>query len=180
MTTPDPWLTQRPFPTSGRVNHYQRVMAYHRSYLDMFYTSHSFVMKEPGPVPVVWRQYIGIMAASRNKSAYFCKLQEELFLRAGGDPEWLQSVEKCPKKLQNLNELNALLAHRPWLISAEHISVCFLFLAQPPSLLTLFCSCAEPRPRRRCMVDGGAVARHGDHEHVPRAVWLCVWVWYHA
>lgn len=36
---------------------------------------------------------------------------------------WLNGLENAPQKLQNLGELNKMLAHRPWLITKEHIEV---------------------------------------------------------
>lgn len=45
------------------------------------------------------------------------------FLHVGGDPKWLNGLENAPQKLQNLGELNKVLAHRPWLITKEHIEV---------------------------------------------------------
>jgi len=41
-----------------------------------------------------------------------------------GDPSWLQGVRFAPAKLQALVELNATLAHAPWLLRKEHIAVC--------------------------------------------------------
>lgn len=46
------------------------------------------------------------------------------FLQTGGDPEWLLGLHRAPEKLRKLSEINKLLAHRPWLITKEHIQVC--------------------------------------------------------
>lgn len=45
------------------------------------------------------------------------------FLQTGGDPDWLLGLHRAPEKLRKLNEINKLLAHRPWLITKEHIQV---------------------------------------------------------
>ena len=45
------------------------------------------------------------------------------FLQTGGDPEWLLGLHHAPEKLRKLSEINKLLAHRPWLITKEHIQV---------------------------------------------------------
>lgn len=45
------------------------------------------------------------------------------FLKVGGTPDWLQGLHCAPQKLRNLNEINKILAHRPWLITKEHIEV---------------------------------------------------------
>jgi hypothetical protein len=61
----------------------------------------------------------------------------------GGDPDWIEGIHKIPKKIYNLLELNQLLAHQPWLVTKEHISVrseiFFLFISFFLSLsLSLF------------------------------------------
>ena len=53
---------------------------------------------------------------------------ETEFLLKNGDPEWLKGIEYAPKKLQNLMELNKILAHRPWLITVDHLKVHSPFL----------------------------------------------------
>ena len=45
------------------------------------------------------------------------------FLQVGGDPKWLNGLDGAPQKLQHLSELNKILAHRPWLLTKEHIEV---------------------------------------------------------
>lgn len=40
--------------------------------------------------------------------------QEREFTRINGDPAWLGGIHFAPKKVQRLQELNALLAFQPW------------------------------------------------------------------
>jgi hypothetical protein len=50
--------------------------------------------------------------------------QQDIFLEHGGDIEWLRQGLACPTlptKLVVIAELNALLAHRPWLLTTAHI-----------------------------------------------------------
>lgn len=54
------------------------------------------------------------------------------FLHVGGDPKWLNGLECAPQKLKNLGELNKILAHRPWLITKEHIEVSIVYYAVSP------------------------------------------------
>lgn len=61
------------------------------------------------------------MAAARHQCSYLVNLHVNDFLHVGGDPKWLNGLENAPQKLQNLGELNKVLAHRPWLITKEHI-----------------------------------------------------------
>lgn len=62
-------------------------------------------------------------AAARHQCSYLVNLHVNDFLHVGGDPKWLNGLENAPQKLQNLGELNKVLAHRPWLITKEHIEV---------------------------------------------------------
>lgn len=60
------------------------------------------------------------------------------FLKTGGIAEWLNGLEYVPQRLKNLNEINKLLAHRPWLITKEHIQVLSVsFGGKKNSLLTI-------------------------------------------
>ena len=43
------------------------------------------------------------------------------FIQGGGDKRWLQGLDFAPKKLRDLNEVNKVLAHQPWRITAGHI-----------------------------------------------------------
>ncbi|NXT40525.1 SESN2 protein, partial [Pelecanoides urinatrix] len=60
-------------------------------------------------------------AAARHQCSYLVGLHMGEFLQVGGNPAWLQGLHCAPQKLRNLNEINKLLAHRPWLITKEHI-----------------------------------------------------------
>lgn len=55
------------------------------------------------------------------------------FLQVGGDQKWLKGLDMAPCKLQMLGELNKILAHRPWLLTKEHIEV----WPQPSTSLSL-------------------------------------------
>lgn len=48
-------------------------------------------------------------------------LQRTEFLHQGGDETWLQGLKSIPNKLQDLYEINKILAHRPWLLNKDHI-----------------------------------------------------------
>ena len=63
------------------------------------------------------------MAAARHNCAYLVRRQQDAFLAHGGNPEWLQGLDapSLPPRLTALAELNALLAHRPWLINKARV-----------------------------------------------------------
>lgn len=67
---------------------------------------------------VSWTQ-----AASRHQCAYLIHLHEQEFILQGGDQEWLKGPAYIPTKLRKLQEVNKILAHRPWLFNKTHIEV---------------------------------------------------------
>ncbi|NWR60956.1 SESN3 protein, partial [Bucorvus abyssinicus] len=105
----------------GRLEAVTQQMGYHPQYLDSFLKMQHYLMHMDGPLPFDCRHYIAIMAAARHQCRYLVNLHMLQFLRAGGDPQWLRGLDFIPPKLRNLNEINKILAHRPWLITKEHI-----------------------------------------------------------
>ncbi|XP_072711727.1 sestrin-1 isoform X1 [Ciconia boyciana] len=109
------------FATLGRLDNVTLVMVFHPQYLESFLKTQHYLLQMDGPLPLHYRHYIGIMAAARHQCSYLVNLHVNGFLHVGGDPKWLNGLENAPQKLQNLGELNKMLAHRPWLITKEHI-----------------------------------------------------------
>lgn len=62
-------------------------------------------------------------AAARHQCLYLVQQHSAGFLEAGGEESWLSGLEQAPGKLRSLQTLNKLLAHRPWLITQQHIQV---------------------------------------------------------
>lgn len=62
-------------------------------------------------------------AAARHQCLYLVQQHSTGFLEAGGEESWLSGLEHAPSKLRSLQTLNKLLAHRPWLITQQHIQV---------------------------------------------------------
>lgn len=62
-------------------------------------------------------------AAARHHCSYLVSLHSAVFLRVGGDPVWLQGLESAPPRLQQLDHINKVLAHQPWLTARSHIQV---------------------------------------------------------
>ncbi|XP_017275801.1 sestrin-2 [Kryptolebias marmoratus] len=109
------------FVSLGRVDHLTMVMALHPAYLSCFLRTQHALLELDGPLPRHWRHYISIMAAARHHCAYLVQQHSAGFLEAGGDESWLSGFEHTPTKLRSLQTLNKLLAHRPWLITLQHI-----------------------------------------------------------
>lgn len=64
------------------------------------------------------------MAVSCYNCEYLLKVQEEQFILAGGDPEWLQKgLKAVDPKLYHIAGLNEMLAHKPWVIDSNSIDV---------------------------------------------------------
>jgi len=110
------------FLQTGRVSHLHRVIAIHPSYFEKFNAAFNFLMNEPGPLPLDWRNYIAILASARHKSKWLLNFQVQEFRLNGGAAKWLDGIENIPKKLSNLLQLNQILTHQPWVLSKDHIA----------------------------------------------------------
>jgi len=100
------------------------MLALHPSYFERYYLTFHKTMREPGPLPFHWRNYIAILAASRFNCQYLVSLQEQEFLLNDGDSRWLQGVTNAavPRKISNLLPIISMLAHQPWLLTKDHIA----------------------------------------------------------
>ncbi|XP_028294946.1 sestrin-1 isoform X1 [Gouania willdenowi] len=109
------------FAALGRLDNISLVMGFHPQYLESFLRTQHYLLQMDGPLALHYRHYIGIMAAARHQCSYLVNLHVNDFLQVGGDPKWLNGLNEAPQKLQQLGELNKILAHRPWLLTKEHI-----------------------------------------------------------
>lgn len=109
------------FADMGRLDNITLVMVFHPHYLESFLKTQHYLLQMDGPLPACYQHYIGIMAAARHQCSYLVNLHVNDFIQSGGDQKWLNGLDNAPLKLRNLGELNKLLAHRPWLITKEHI-----------------------------------------------------------
>ncbi|XP_066530527.1 sestrin-2 [Hoplias malabaricus] len=116
----------------SHADHLVSIMRLHPAYLSCFLRTQNALLQADGPLPLSWRHYIIIMASARHQCSYLVKLHTSAFLLAGGDESWLRGLHCASPKIQRLQTLNKLLAHRPWLITQEHIQ-------------ELVCPGAEPR-----------------------------------
>ncbi|KAG1689768.1 hypothetical protein DVH05_001973 [Phytophthora capsici] len=115
-------LFQDAFLRTGRVTHLMQILAWHPSYLELFDRSLAATMMRDGTLPLQWRSYIAVMGASELRCHYLADLQQYNFVVNGGDGEWIKGLDYVPPKLFKLHELSSLLAHRPWLLTAEHVA----------------------------------------------------------
>ena len=63
------------------------------------------------------------MGAARHRCEYLARHQAEMFLLAGGDSQWLEDPSSLPPKLAALAEVNAFMAHCPWMLEAKVITL---------------------------------------------------------
>ncbi|OAF69558.1 hypothetical protein A3Q56_02663 [Intoshia linei] len=104
-----------------RLTNVQEIMYFHPSYSCQFINLETFLMSDCGPLLKTYRHYIAIIAAARHKCKYLVELYTLNFLKCGGDQKWLTSIKNTPLKLQNIQEVNKILAHKPWMINKCHI-----------------------------------------------------------
>lgn len=102
-------------------DHVTKVIRYHPKYFEHYIKTHRYLMYDDGPLPFTTRHYLAIIAAARNKCNYLVSLHEKEFLAEGGDTKWLNGLEFIPQKLRAIYDINKILAHRPWLLTKEHI-----------------------------------------------------------
>ncbi|EJD73737.1 hypothetical protein LOAG_18860 [Loa loa] len=69
------------------------------------------------------RHYIALMAASRHRCHFLMDLHGREFERTGGKHEWLNGLSYASEKIQNLDVLNAVLAHQPWSANVDHLTM---------------------------------------------------------
>lgn len=141
-------LYREMFFHDGRCSHMVQLMMCFPDFLEAFIRTLHFVMRCDGPLPLAWRAYVAIMvctaaalvrrhamrvlvsfemtcntaqAVSRYNCRYLMHLLETQFLAYGGAHKWLEGIRNAPARLQNLQELNCILAHQPWLMRPAHI-----------------------------------------------------------
>ncbi|KAL0962084.1 hypothetical protein UPYG_G00335470 [Umbra pygmaea] len=118
---PEQEVLMEAFLSLGRLDHVTMVMALHPEYLSCFLNTQDALLELDGPLPRHWRYYIVAMAAARHQCSYLVQQLSAGFLEVGGDKSWLGGLEHTPPKIRCLHTLNKLLAHRPWLITQQHI-----------------------------------------------------------
>jgi sestrin 1/3 len=102
-------------------DHVTKVIRYHPKYFEHYVKTHRYLMYDDGPLSFATRHYLAIMAAARNKCDYLVNLHEKEFIAEGGDVKWLGGLDFIPQKLRAIYDINKILAHRPWLLTKEHI-----------------------------------------------------------
>ncbi|TRZ01128.1 hypothetical protein DNTS_007853 [Danionella cerebrum] len=110
-----------PVVSEGRADHINMLMGLHPAYHTCFLRTQHALLQLDGPLPLPWRHYIIILASARHQCLYLVQHHRSAFLLSGGEASWLRGLHCAPVKLQRLQTINKLLAHRPWIITHEHI-----------------------------------------------------------
>jgi len=99
-----------------------KVMCPHSAYLSSFLKIHYTLLRGDGPLPAPIRHLIAILASARFSCTFLIEAHTAQLVQAGGQQEWIdQGLAAAPIKIQKLYELNKILAHRPWSLTANHI-----------------------------------------------------------
>ncbi|KAK5969517.1 Sestrin [Trichostrongylus colubriformis] len=95
----------------------------HHSYDSLFTETIGTLFYGVGNLKDSVRHFIAIMAATRHRCSYLISLHEREFERTGGDPRWLKGLKYVDDpKILNLDSINVVLAHQPWLVDGDYIS----------------------------------------------------------
>lgn len=103
------------------LGHVYQVLGHHHQYLEAFLAFHNYMLHAQCPLPREHRHYLAIMAASRHNCSFLVEAEISEFLSVGGPKEWLTGLDHAPSIFMSLKEINKLMAHRPWLLTADHI-----------------------------------------------------------
>ena len=98
-------------------------MGEHIEYLSSFLKTHHALLTGVGPLPAPTRHFIAILASARFSCSFLVESHKKEFLKLGGKKDWVEKgLAAVPKKIFKLHELNMILAHRPWMLTAQHIT----------------------------------------------------------
>lgn len=111
------------YAQEGFVDNLIRIMSFHPEFLKEFIGFSNYLMYgQHGALSYDTRHFIAIMASARHRCIYLVKQQEQEFLSQNGKKTWVRNgLDAIPDKLKELNEINKILCHQPWLLSSAHI-----------------------------------------------------------
>ena len=96
-------------------------MSCHQSYLTKYLGLHHRLLHSEGPLSPPVRQVVAVLASARlSCSPLVDQHREEL--RLLGHPGWAEGLEAVPAKVRRLEELNLILAHRPWQVTRDSVA----------------------------------------------------------
>lgn len=109
---------------NGRVFLYENLFFLFPEYYEMYRNTLQVLMVKDSIIPRKWKYYLAIMAVSTIKCEYLLKHLEQEFLLLDGDEDYLNfGLKFIPEKLQKLQKINNILAHQPWKLKVQDITV---------------------------------------------------------
>ena len=109
------------FKTRYRVPNLYKIFSWHPAYLESMTKLMNTLMWKESPLSMQVRHYLAIIASSRHSCRNIAANHMLQFIKVGGNVNWLEGIHRTPEKIQALIQLNALLAHQPWMIREQHI-----------------------------------------------------------
>jgi len=107
----------------GRFINHELFMIWFPDYFFVYKnTLDNIIENKEGFLPLSWKLYLGIMAASTIRNEFLLRNLEEEYLLNGGDEDWLiYGLDGAPEKLKKLEIINNILAHQPWKLKIQDI-----------------------------------------------------------
>jgi len=96
---------------------------FHRfpSYCDIFQETHLTLLSGNGPLPEASRHFIARMACKAAGCESLTKMEEQCFLKTGGNATWLEDISSVPAKLRRFESLSLLMKKSSSFINYKHI-----------------------------------------------------------
>eukprot|EP00092_Neocalanus_flemingeri_P030456 GFUD01033062.1.p1 GENE.GFUD01033062.1~~GFUD01033062.1.p1 ORF type:complete len:388 (-),score=54.54 GFUD01033062.1:292-1455(-) len=91
------------------------------SYRAIFQQTHLTLLSGNGPLPEASRHFIARMACNATGCETLTKMEEQCFLKSGGNANWLTDLSSVPEKLRRLDSLNLLMTRSSSFINYTHI-----------------------------------------------------------
>jgi sestrin len=91
------------------------------SYCDIFQETHLTLLSGNGPLPEANRHFIARMACKAAGCESLTKMEEQCFLKTGGNATWLEDTSSVPAKLRRFEALSLLMKKSSTFINSKHI-----------------------------------------------------------
>lgn len=110
--------------SNNRFNNHEFFMTWFPEYYFLYkQTLDTILENKEGFLPLSWKIFLGIMAASTIRNEFLLRNLQSEFLIVGGEEDWLiYGLSAVPEKLKKLEILNNILAHQPWKIEMQNIN----------------------------------------------------------
>lgn len=91
------------------------------TYCDIFLETHTTLLSGNGPLPEATRHFIARMACKAAGCESLIKMEEQYFLKTGGNAKWLEDSNSVPAKLRRLESLCLLAKKSTEIMNYKHI-----------------------------------------------------------